>query len=54
MLAAALDVAVHEDLAASAAERDEHGRRLVVRNGHARERKITTVAGGGRGSRAPS
>jgi transposase-like protein len=45
MLAAALEVEVDEYLAAYAAERDERGRRLVVRNGHARERQVTTVAG---------
>ena len=45
MLAAALEVEVDEYLAAYAAERDEGGRRLVVRNGHARERQVTTVAG---------
>jgi putative transposase len=38
MLAAALEAEVDAYLAAHAAERDEHGRRLVVRNGHARER----------------
>ena len=26
-------------------ERDEHGRRLVVRNGHAEARRVTTAAG---------
>jgi putative transposase len=45
MLAAALEAEVDAYLAASAAERDEHGRRLVVRNGHARQREVTTVAG---------
>jgi putative transposase len=45
MLAAALEAEVDAYLAASAAERDEHGRRLVVRNGHAREREILTAAG---------
>jgi len=45
MLAAALEVEVDDYLAAHAAERDEHGRRLVVRNGHARQREVTTVAG---------
>jgi transposase-like protein len=39
MLAAALDAEVDAYLAAHQAERDEHGRRLVVRNGHARERQ---------------
>jgi transposase-like protein len=45
MLAAALEAEVDAYLAAWAGERDEHGRRLVVRNGHARQREILTVAG---------
>ena len=45
MLAAALEAEVDDYLAAHAAERDEGGRRLVVRNGHARERHVTTAAG---------
>ena len=45
MLAAALEAEVDAYLAAAAAERDEQGRRLVVRNGHARERHVTTAAG---------
>jgi putative transposase len=45
MLAAALEAEVDDYLAASAGERDERGRRLVVRNGHARERQVTTAAG---------
>jgi putative transposase len=45
MLAAALEAEVDDYLAAHAAERDEGGRRLVVRNGHARERQVTTAAG---------
>ena len=45
MLAAALEAEVDDYLAAYAAERDEHGRRLVVRNGHARRREVTTAAG---------
>jgi putative transposase len=45
MLAAALEAEVDDYLAAHAAERDERGRRLVVRNGHARQREVTTVAG---------
>jgi transposase-like protein len=45
MLAAALEAEVDDYLAAHAAECDEAGRRLVVRNGHARERAVTTVAG---------
>jgi putative transposase len=45
MLAAALEAEVDDYLAAYAAERDGRGRRLVVRNGHARERQVTTAAG---------
>src|SRR5512135_391594 len=45
MLAAALEAEVEAYLAAHAGERDEAGRRLVVRNGHARARQVTTVAG---------
>ena len=45
MLAAALEAEVDAYLAAHAAERDEGGRRLVVRNGHARPREVTTAAG---------
>ena len=45
MLAVALEAEVDDYLAAHAAERDEGGRRLVVRNGHARQREVTTAAG---------
>jgi hypothetical protein len=45
MLAAALEAEVDDYLAAHAAERDEAGRRLVMRNGHARQRAVTTAAG---------
>ena len=45
MLAAALEDEVAAYIAAHAAERDENGRRLVVRNGHARPREVTTAAG---------
>ena len=45
MLAAALEAEVDDYLAAYAAERDEGGRRLVVRNGHARQREVLTAAG---------
>jgi transposase-like protein len=45
MLAAALEAEVDDYLAAHAAERDEGGRRLVVRNGHARQREVLTAAG---------
>ena len=44
MLAAALEAEV-DDYLAAAAERDDGGRRLVVRNGHARQRQVTTAAG---------
>jgi putative transposase len=46
MLAAALEAEVDAYLAAHAAERDERGRQLVVRNGHARQREVMTAAGG--------
>jgi putative transposase len=46
MLAAALEAEVDAYLGAHAAERDESGRRLVVRNGHARPREVLTAAGG--------
>jgi len=45
MLAAALEDEVAAYIAAHAAERDGNGRRLVVRNGHARPRQVTTAAG---------
>src|SRR4029450_5255237 len=45
MLAAALEAEVDASLAAHTPERDEGGRRLVVRNGHARQRAVTTAAG---------
>jgi putative transposase len=45
MLAAALEEEVAAYIAAHAGERDEDGRRLVVRNGRARPREVTTVAG---------
>src|SRR6266516_5161883 len=45
MLAAALEDEVAAYIAACAGERDERGRRLVVRNGHARPRQVTTAAG---------
>jgi len=46
LLAAALEAEVDGYIAAFADERDEAGRRLVVRNGHAEPRTITTAAGG--------
>jgi transposase-like protein len=45
MLAAALEAEVDAYLAALAGERDEQGRRLVVRNGHAQPREVMTAAG---------
>jgi putative transposase len=45
MLAAALEAEVDAYLAEFAGERDEAGRRLVVRNGHAKPRQVTTAAG---------
>lgn len=45
MLAAALEAEVDAYVAANACERDEDGRRLVVRNGHAEPRSIQTGAG---------
>lgn len=45
MLAAALELEVQAYVVAFADERDEAGRRLVVRNGHAEPRTIATGAG---------
>lgn len=45
MLAAALEAEVEQYLAELASERDEAGRRLVVRNGRHRPRTVTTAAG---------
>ncbi|MFE7355602.1 IS256 family transposase [Streptomyces sp. NPDC057543] len=45
MLAAALEAEVSQYIAELSGDRDEAGRRLVVRNGHHRERKVTTAAG---------
>jgi putative transposase len=45
MLAAALEAEVDAYIAGLAEQRDEAGRRLVVRNGHAEVRTITTTAG---------
>ncbi|MER6402054.1 IS256 family transposase [Streptomyces viridosporus] len=45
MLAAALEAEVDQYIAELAAERDERGRRPVVRNGHHRPRTVTTAAG---------
>src|ERR1039458_10036381 len=45
MLAAALEAEVEAYLAELVDERDENGHCLVTRNGHARQRKVQTVAG---------
>ncbi|MGE7434461.1 IS256 family transposase [Kitasatospora sp. NPDC001175] len=45
MLAAALEAEVNQYIAGLAAETDEAGRRLVVRNGHHRPRTVVTAAG---------
>lgn len=45
MLAAALEAEVDAYIAELADERDENGRRMVVRNGHHQPRKVTTAAG---------
>jgi putative transposase len=45
MLAAALEAEVDPYVSSLADERDEHGRRLVVRNGHAVARSLVTGAG---------
>ena len=45
MIAAALEAEVDEYIASLAGELNDDGRRLVVRNGHARERKVTVGSG---------
>src|SRR5450759_5534054 len=45
MIAAALEAEVDEYVRSFAEERDEDGKRLVVRNGKARERKLTVGSG---------
>jgi transposase-like protein len=45
MLAAALEAEVAAYIGAHSGERDENGRRLVVRNGHAVPREVLTCAG---------
>ncbi|MFG3215645.1 IS256 family transposase [Streptomyces tendae] len=45
MLAAALEAEVNQYIAELADERDEAGRRVVVRNGHHGERTVATAAG---------
>ncbi|MGW9382210.1 IS256 family transposase [Streptomyces albidoflavus] len=45
MLAAALEAEINQYIAELAAETDERGRRLVVRNGHHRPRTVVTASG---------
>ena len=45
MIAAALEAEVADYIDSFAEERDEDGRRLVVRNGHARQRRVTVGSG---------
>jgi putative transposase len=45
MIAAALEAEVDQYVVAFAGERDEDGKRLVVRNGKAKERKLTVASG---------
>ncbi|MDQ0836100.1 hypothetical protein QF032_007944 [Streptomyces achromogenes] len=45
LAAAALETEVNAYIAELADQRDEHGHRLVVRNGHHQPRSVTTVAG---------
>jgi hypothetical protein len=45
MLAAALEAEVAAYIAAHTDQLDDHGRRLVVRNGHARSRQVLTSPG---------
>ena len=45
MIAAALEAEVQEYVSSFTEEVDEDGKRLVVRNGHARERRVTVGAG---------
>ncbi len=45
MLAAAQEAEVNQYIVELVGERDEVGRRPVVRNGHHRERTVTTAAG---------
>ncbi len=52
MLAEALHAEVDYYIAPLAAERDEHGRRLVVRNGYHEPREVLTSAGAVEGRRS--
>jgi putative transposase len=45
MIAVALEAEVDEYVSSFVDERDEHGMRLVVRNGRARERRVTVGSG---------
>jgi hypothetical protein len=54
MLAAALEAEVDAYVTALVDQRDERGRRLVVRNGHAEPRTVTTAAGPSRRTRLGS
>ena len=45
MLAQALEAEIEASLQAARDERDERGRALVVRNGHARSREVVCGAG---------
>ncbi|WP_457493116.1 IS256 family transposase [Streptomyces sp. P5_D11] len=45
MLAAALEAEVNAYIAELADQRDQHGRRMAVRNGYHQPRKVTTAAG---------
>ncbi|MGW7260304.1 IS256 family transposase, partial [Streptomyces sp. NPDC054834] len=45
MLAAALEVEVNTYIAELTEQRDESGRRMVVRNGYHQPRKVATAAG---------
>jgi transposase-like protein len=45
MIAAALRAEADEYVAAFEDERDEHGRRLVVRNGRGKQRRVTVGSG---------
>ena len=44
-LAAALEAEVEAHLAELVGGRENDGRRFVTRNGHAKERRVTTIAG---------
>ena len=45
MIAAALEAEVDDYVSSFSDERDEEGRRLVVRNGRAKERRVTVGSG---------